>query len=424
LSTRAAQAIVVEGLGKKFRRHHAGRPRTFKEMLLRGPLSMGGKDEFWALRDVSFSIAKGRMVGIVGPNGAGKSTLLRLIGGIGRADQGSITVNGRIGALLELGAGFHPDLTGRENVYISGVIAGLTREDIAERFDAIVEFSELKAFIDSPLRTYSTGMQMRLGFAVAVHTDPDILLIDEVLAVGDLAFQQKCLKRVKEFKERGCTILLVSHNAHSIERLCDEALWLRRGQLVALGPPDVVTRQYVNEMSVETSRRTPTTEPVARTHNGTELRMNENRFGSLECTIVAVHLLDPQGYAVSKRDSGEPLQVQIDYRMPEPIKSPIFGVTISQDDGTICYDASTAGSGCQVPTLDGPGRVTLQLDRLDLIGGQYYVDVGIYERDWTYTYDYHWHVYPLIVRPTPGEKGIVRPPHRWQLQTSAAQQRG
>jgi lipopolysaccharide transport system ATP-binding protein len=419
--------IAVENLGKRFNRRRADHPRTFKEAVLCGPRDILHRrrareaEEFWALRDISFSIPKGRMVGIVGPNGAGKSTLLRLIGGIGRADEGSVTVNGRIGALLELGSGFQPDLTGRENVYVSGVIAGLTRHEIAQRFGAIVDFAELEAFIDSPLRTYSTGMQMRLGFAVAVHTDPDILLIDEVLAVGDLAFQRKCLERIEQFKARGCTILLVSHDAHSIEQLCDEALWLRRGQLIAMGPPEVVTRQYVEEMSVETQRRTPTTAPNTLTPSGAELRINENRFGSLECKIVAVRLLDHQGYTVTELDSGDPLQVKIEFLAPEPIESPIFGVTISQEDGTVCYDAATDGSGYRLPTLHGPGRISLHLDRLDLIGTRYYVDVGIYERDWTYTYDYHWHVYPLIVRPTPGEKGILRPPHRWQLERSVSQ---
>jgi lipopolysaccharide transport system ATP-binding protein len=417
-------AIVVEKLGKRFRRYHADRPRTLKEAVVRGLRRTKPVDDFWALRDVSFSVAPGRMVGVVGPNGAGKSTLLRLAGGVGRADEGRVTVNGRIGALLDLGAGFHPDLTGRENVYINGVIAGLTRREVADRFADIVAFAELEEFIDSPLRTYSTGMHMRLGFAVAVHTDPDILLIDEILAVGDLAFQRKCLDRIDQFKARGCTILLVSHDASSIRQLCDEALWLRRGQLVAYGPADVVVRQYEEEMSAETRRRTPSNKPVVRTVTGAELQLNENRLGSLEIEITAVRLLDPQGLHVTELSSGAPLHVEIEYQAPTPIPSPIFGVTISREDGTICYDASTQGAGHTLPTVHGAGRISCQFERLDLIGAQYYVDVGVYEREWAYAYDYHWHVYSLIVHPTPGEKGIVRPPHRWQIDPISSHHNG
>src|SRR5438132_13144083 len=214
-------AIIVQNLSKQFRRYHSDRPWTLQEAFLQGLRRMKPAEYFWALHEVSFSIAYGRMVGVIGPNGAGKSTLLRLIGGVGRPDKGTIRVHGQIGALLDLGTGFHPELTGRENVFVSGVIAGLTRREVAQRFDSIVAFAELQQSIDSPLRTYSSGMQMRLAFAVAIHTEPEILLIDEVLAVGDLAFQRKCLQRIAQFKAEGCTILLVSHDATLIQQLCD-----------------------------------------------------------------------------------------------------------------------------------------------------------------------------------------------------------
>jgi lipopolysaccharide transport system ATP-binding protein len=410
--------IVVQDLSKSFRVYAVDRPSTLKEALLRGWRGLrrvAPAERLWALRDVSFTVARGRMVGVIGPNGAGKSTLLRLIGGVGRADEGSIEAHGRIGALLDLGAGFHPDLTGRENVFINGVISGLTRQEVARRFDSIVAFAELEPFIDNPLRTYSTGMQMRLGFAVAAHTDPEILLIDEILAVGDLAFQRKCLDRIAQFKAQGCTILLVSHDANSIQRLCDEALWLRQGKLVAYARADVVVRQYVEEMSAETQRRTPASHPVMHTPTGAELQVNQNRFGSLEMEIVAVRLLDPAGQPVTELDSGAPLRVEIEYQAPHPIPGPIFGVTISREDGQVCCDTSTAGAGHHLPTVHGPGRIAFHMERLDLIGAQYYVDVGVYEREWAYAYDYHWHVYPLVIRPTGGEKGILRPPHRWEM---------
>lgn len=239
--------IVVQALGKRFRCYHADRPWTLQEAFQRGLRRMKPPEFFWGLRDVSFSVAPGRMVGLVGANGAGKSTLLRLIGGVGRPDEGSVEVQGRIGALLELGAGFHSDLTGRENVFISAIVNGLIRQEVTERFDSIVDFSELHEFIDSPLRTYSTGMQMRLAFAVAAHMEPEILLIDEVLAVGDVSFQRKCIERITQFKAGGCTVILVSHDAKIIRELCDEALWLNSGRVEAQGPVDVVMEQYITE---------------------------------------------------------------------------------------------------------------------------------------------------------------------------------
>ena len=246
--------IIVRGLGKQFRRYQANRPRTLQEMILRGLRGMRPVERFWALQDVSFSVPQGQMLGVIGHNGAGKSTLLQLVGGIGKPDQGRVEVEGRIGALLSLGAGFHPELTGRENVSINGVISGLTRREVKERFDSIVAFAELEDFIDSPLRTYSSGMKMRLAFAVAIHIEPEILLIDEVLAVGDMAFQKKCLARINQFKERGCTILLVSHGVEFIEQNCDEALWLHSGQMRAYGPADVVVDQYVKAMAPGTKQ--------------------------------------------------------------------------------------------------------------------------------------------------------------------------
>ncbi len=237
--------VIVRGLGKQYRHYHKDRPRTLQEFFQRGLRGLKPVEYFWALRDVSVTVAPGRMVGVIGGNGAGKSTLLRLIGGVGRPDEGGVMAHGRVGALLDLGAGFHPDLTGRENVFINGVINGLTRREVAKQFNSIVAFSELEEFIDSPLHTYSTGMQMRLAFAVATHTHPEVLLIDEVLAVGDLTFQRKCLQRIAQFKIEGCTIILVSHDTELVAKLCDEALWLVAGRLVAHGAANVVVDQYL-----------------------------------------------------------------------------------------------------------------------------------------------------------------------------------
>jgi len=408
-------AIIVEGLGKKFRRFHPERPSTLQEAFFRGLRSMGPVEFFWALRDVSFNVAPGRMVGVIGPNGAGKSTLLRLIGSVGKPDEGMVEVHGRIGALLDLGAGFHPDLTGRENVSVTGVITGLTRRELSKRFDSIVAFAELEEFIDSPLRTYSTGMRMRLAFAIAVHVEPEILVIDEVLAVGDLLFKSKCLERIAQFKANGCTILLVSHDTALIRGLCDEALWLRSGHLMAHGPAHLVVDQYHAEVGAETRRRTPAMGPTVHTARGTELRVNENRFGSLELEVTSVRLLNPQGFPAAEIESGEPLSIEIDYMAVNPIPAPIFGVIITREDDLICYDTTTTASGLIMPTIKGYGQVVLHLERLDLKGGLYYVDVGVYERDCNYAYDYHWHVYPLIIRSDGRDKGVLRTPHRWEI---------
>jgi lipopolysaccharide transport system ATP-binding protein len=407
--------IVAQGVGKQFRRYHSNRPRKLTKALLRGWDSIKPVDHFWALRDVNFKIASGQMVGMLGPNGAGKSTLLRLIGGVTRPDEGTITTRGRIGALLELGSNFHPDLTGRENTFISGVIAGLTRQEVAQRFDSIVAFAQLENFIDSPLRTYSSGMQMRLAFSVAVHTDPEILLIDEVLMVGDISFQRKCLDRIAQFKADGCTIVLVSHFTDLIEQLCDEVLWLHGGRLVAHGPTKVVVDQYISEMMAETRRRTPTAQPIVHTVMGAELRSNENRFGSLDVEITQVSLLNEHGQPIAELKTGEPLCIELIYRSAQSIEAPIFSVTISREDGTICYDTNTAAIGLILPPSQGQGRIALRFDRLDLNGGQYYIDVGVYEQNWAYAYDYHWHVYPLLIHPIGADKGILRPPCRWEV---------
>jgi len=408
--------VIVRGLGKHFYRYHANQPVTLKQAVLSGLRHLKPAEPFWALRDISFSVAPGHMLGVIGTNGAGKSTLLRLLGGVGRPDKGSVKVNGRIGALLDLGAGFHPDLTGRENVFVGGIVAGLTRKQVAQRFDSIVEFAELQSFIDNPLRTYSTGMQMRLAFAVAVHTEPDVLLIDEFLSVGDLSFQSKCLERIAQFKAQGCAIVLVSHNAEQIQQLCDEALWLRNGQVVAYGEPEVVAGQYIAEMRSETQRRTPVEQPAVLTPSGAELRVNENRFGSLDLEIIDVRLLDSKGFAITELESGDSLRIEIKYQSHQSIYAPIFGVTISQEDGLPCYDTNTKIANLSLPFIQqGQGRIALELKRLDLKGGKYFVDVGVYERDWAYAYDYHWHVYPLLVRSNASGKGILYPPHHWRM---------
>ena len=243
-------SIAVEHLGKQFRRYHPHRPWTFQEAAIGGLRRLFPQEHFWILRDISFSVAPGRIVGVIGRNGAGKSTLLRTIAGIMKPEEGVVKVWGRLAAVIELGAGFHPDLTGRENLVVAGIVGGSTRREIERQIDSIVEFAEIEAYLDNPLHTYSDGMKMRLAFSLAIHLEPDVILIDEVLAVGDVAFQLKCLRRIMESKERGCAILLATHDLSTSRELCDEVLWLDGARLAEFGPPNRVVDKYLESMQV------------------------------------------------------------------------------------------------------------------------------------------------------------------------------
>ena len=400
--------VEVEGLGKEYLRR-AAVARTWRELFGSAARPRGAAEPFWALRGVSFSVGAGEMLGIVGGNGAGKSTLLRLLGGIGRPTAGRLNVRGRIGALLELGGSFLGDLSGRENAVLAAVVAGYTQAEAHARIDEIVAFAELEAVIDTPLRTYSSGMMMRLAFSVAVHTEPDVLLVDEFLSVGDLAFQAKCLARIRRIREDGCAVILVSHGMDQVRRSCERALWLRRGEVVAHDAAEVVAGAYEAEMRAETLRRTPPAPPRALT-DGQTLRVGENRFGSFDVEIVGVGLR-PAGAL----HSGGSLSVDIRWKAARPAPGPIFTVTIRRDDGTICLDTNTQASGDAAPDLLGEGTVRLEFDRLEIGAGSYYVDVGIYERNWSHAYDYHWHVYPLVVDGPNALKGVMVPPSRWTI---------
>jgi len=366
-----------------------------------------------ALRDVSLSVAQGEMLGVIGANGAGKSTLLRLLGGIGRPTSGRILVEGRVGGLLDLGGGFLRDLTGRENAMLAGVVAGLLRAEMAERLPEVVRFAELAEHIDAPLRTYSSGMQMRLAFAVAVHTDPQVLLVDEFLAVGDLAFQAKCHARIKALREQGCAIVMVSHGMHDVKELCDRALWLKGGEVAALGSPAQVVGMYEAEMRRESLRRTPDA-PASVTESGITLVPKQNRIGSLEVEISNVGLRPP-----GPLKCGEPLEVEFDLDARAGVRSPILVVSIVTENGTTCVDTNTRSAGIDVPDLEGAAHVRLAIGRLELGTGRYFVNVGVYETEWSYAYDSHLHAYPLDVEGPAAHRGLMAPPVRWRLEVPA-----
>lgn len=388
--------VIVEGLGKRFRYYHADRPTTIMEAALAGWRRMQPVDTFWALQDISFTVAKGQMLGVLGHNGAGKSTLLQLIGRVGRPDAGCIETRGRIGALLDLGAGFHTDLTGRENLFVTAISAGMTHREVQQRMASIVEFAELEAFIDSPLRTYSTGMQMRLAFAVAVHTSPDILLIDEHLSVGDLAFQTKCLDRIMQLKNDGCAIILISQSAEPIQTLCDQALWLDQGKMVAWGDPHAIASRYTSKMDAKSLPK-------------------PHQTYSREIEIVNAACLDEQQRPTARLRPGEPLTIEISYRAHQLLADCIFVISISNDAGEIFLNTHSATAGVSVPAKLGEGKIRLYLKRLDLSGGDYFVNVGIFNHNWEKTFDYHWHQYPLEIQRAFYEESILAPPRHWEI---------
>ncbi len=387
--------VIVENLGKRYRRMHSDRPRTIMEAALAGFRKLRAMETFWALQDVSFSVMPGQMVGVLGHNGAGKSTLLQILSGIVQPDTGRVQVTGRMGALLDLGSGFHEDLTGRENVYINAIIGGLTRREAEKRFDQMLEFAELEDFIDNPLRTYSAGMQMRLGFAVAIHTNPDVLFIDEFLSVGDLAFQAKCLDRILTLKRNGCAIVLISHNANQVQDMCDQAIWLEQGQIKAYGEPEVVGQAYSDKMEAKAN-----------------IQAQRPEY-SQEALIEAVCLQDRQGAALTQIDSGAGLIIAITYRIQQPIEGLIVSVCITTDDGQICFNTNTGTIALDLPTTIGSHPLNLDLERLDLSGGKYFVNVGLYAGDWSFTYDYHWHQHRLTIGWTPPEQTLLYPPRHW-----------
>lgn len=407
--------IVVENVGKFYRSRNSGRPTTLKGYMLDWSAARKKEPapEYWGLRHVSFSVSPGRSVGVVGMNGAGKSTLLRLIGDVGRPDEGAIRTSGRVGALLDIGAGLTDDLTGRENVYLLGVISGMLRSEVTEEFERIVAFAELEDHIEAPVRTYSTGMRMRLAFAVAIHTRPDILLIDEALAVGDKAFQHKCFARVSEIRATGCTIFLVSHDVAQIKALCDEVLFLESGRMVAYGPRDETLALYEATVDAKLAQATDDLAPVE-SDDGL-LEKEVNRFGTGKMQIDTVVLHQGGREAVEVIRSGAPLSIAFTYRAIPQIENAIAVMGIYAEDDTCCYESNSLLGGRPIPLPNG--ELTLSMDRLDLAPGTYTVSVGLFSPDWGEVYDYHDQVYPLRVIGAKPSKGLLNPPFDWEART-------
>jgi lipopolysaccharide transport system ATP-binding protein len=415
-SPTAEIAISLRQVGKRFRLHRGRQVSTVKDLFVRlftggrGPGLLSG-EELWALRDVTLDLARGRMVGIVGSNGSGKSTLLKVLGGILKPTTGQVSVRGRVSALIELGAGFHPEFTGRENIHVNGVLLGLSRAEIRARFDEIVAFAGLEPFVDNPVKTYSSGMYMRLGFAIAVTVDPDVLLIDEVLAVGDEAFQHRCVGKIQEFKARGKTIVLVSHDLGSIERLCDEAVWLDGGRLRARGETREVVGQYLDHVAREEARALGLEHAQA---EATARAGSAARWGTREIELTRVQLSDAAGRERYLFETGEPCTLRLAYRAHRPIEDPVFGLGVFRKDGICCYGTNTAVDGLTLGKVAGDGEVLVDLERLDLVEGEYLLDVAVHARD-GHPYDYHARLYAFAVRSRVRDTGVARLAHRWRL---------
>jgi ABC-type polysaccharide/polyol phosphate transport system ATPase subunit len=435
------KAIDAVDVTKVYRRYARKRQfATLKSALLSGSLirDLNPNETFNALQGVTFSVPKGSTYAIVGRNGSGKSTMLKCVAGITKPTTGRVAVSGRVSALIELGAGFHPEISGRENVFINGIMLGLTKREISRRFDEIVEFAELEDFIDAPVKTYSSGMYMRLGFAVAIHVDPDVLLVDEVLAVGDEGFTHKCLDKFSDFRRRGKTILLVTHSLGLVERLCDEALWIDEGKGRTSGDPRRVVGAYITD--VERSEEAALTaadararvqadaapasaeppspvsrEPGPATDTPQDMfRASEGRWGSREVEITDVALLAGDDTPTHVFQCGEAMTIALRLRAREPVTDFAFGIGIFNAEGLCCYGTNTEVEEYVPQLLSGDGEVRFRIDALDLVGGTYKVDVAVHRRDGL-PYDYHRLLHTFRIKSRTKDVGIFRPPHRWEF---------
>jgi ABC-type polysaccharide/polyol phosphate transport system ATPase subunit len=436
-------AIQVSRVSKIYRKYsHRKQFATLKSALLSRSLVRNLKPEetFTALNDVTLTVPRGQTLGVIGRNGSGKSTLLKLVAGITKPSLGTVAVQGRISALIELGAGFHPEISGRENVFINGIMLGLTKREVTRRFDEIVEFAEMKDFIDAPVKTYSSGMYMRLGFAVAIHVDPDVLLVDEVLAVGDEGFTRKCLDKFAEFKRRNKTILLVTHSLNLVQRFCDEALWLDAGRVKGSGDPARIVGAYITDVAANEEQQLAAgdakaqasaadavvspDEPAAAvlpdnpvetaTGPADMFRAAEGRWGSREVEITAVRLTGADGEPAHVFRSGDPLHIRISTRAPVAIEDFVIGIGIFNAEGVCCYGTNTSLEELLPVRVYGDAEAVFSIDSLDLVEGTYKLDVAVHRMD-GYPYDYHRLLYTFRVKSRTKDVGIYRPRHAWRF---------
>lgn len=413
-------AVRLEQVSKSYRRLASGYPfRTLKSALVNRSLvrDLRPGEAIEALRSISFEVTKGEAVGLIGGNGSGKSTLLKLIAGLLRPTSGTVQTHGRVAALIELGAGFHPEISGRENIFINGAVLGLGRRQIQERYDDIVRFAGLEDFIEEPVKNYSSGMYVRLGFAVAVHTDPEILLVDEVLAVGDEAFSHRCMRRIEEFLARRHTLVLVSHDLGLVEEVCDRALWLDGGELVGEGRPRQVADAYraavadqearEHKQAKEAGSGDETGEPAARDDEVT-------RWGSGAARIVGARLLDAAGKETYHIRSGSPVTFEAEVEAHDSLADFVFGIGLFTPRGVECWGSNTDLAGFEPQRLAGSATVRIHCAELRLAPGEYLVDLAVHARDGA-PYDYRRRLFAFTVTSSQRGAGLYFPIHDWSF---------
>ncbi len=386
------------------------RPRSFQEVFVQRRLR-GQRQAFWALHDASFTIEAGERVALIGANGSGKSTILKLMSRVIDPTSGSIATRGRIAGLLELGTGFHPDLTGRENVFLNGSILGISRRDIQKQLEAIIDFADIGPFIDVQVRNYSSGMVVRLGFAVTTLLQPDILLIDEVLAVGDQNFQRKCLDRLAELQSAGVTLVFVSHSLDQVRRLCQRAIWLDHGVIRADGDAEEVTGAYLDEQA---SAKQPRFAP----HFGAA---SHQRWGSFQAEITRVELLNRDGVCPPYFKTGDFFRLRLHYMAYRRIEQPTFGMAFYRRDGIHVNGPNSYHEGYAIPYIEGAGYVDYVVEQLPLNQGDYELTTVIYNQDSTIPYDHQHRLHVMEVRAPRvwAEEGVVHVAGKWQHTASA-----
>jgi len=361
------------------------------------------KREFWALKNIGFEIKSGEIVGIIGPNGSGKSTLLKLLGGVLVPDYGKIQVTGKVGSLIEVGAGFHPMLTGRENVYVNGAILGMSRKEVDAKFDAIVNFADIGDFLDTPVKNYSSGMFVRLGFSVAVHADPDILLVDEVLAVGDLAFALKCHRKMSELRQKGVTQIIVSHNSQAIRNICQRVLWLEKGEIINAGPVHDLLDEYeskvIDKLEVKTGKK-----------------INYDHSVKLK----KVELLNAENKPTTQYEVGEKIVIKIHFSAKREIQNPVFAVSIFDIEQRQIFSNYSSFDGYKINSVSGEGDIEYILEKNILRPGKYSLSVSISELEVGNVLELHEKIYMLMIAKNNRSYGIVNPFPRWQLDERSA----
>ena len=432
-------AIDVKKVTRNYQKYSSRhRFKTFKSSLLSGDIfrSLKPDEIVTALDSVTFSAEKGTTFGVIGENGSGKSTLLKIISGITKPTSGSVSVNGKVSALIELGAGFHPEITGRENVFINGIMLGLSKKEIQEKYDDIVRFAELEAFIDAPVKTYSSGMYMRLGFSVAINVNPDILLVDEVLAVGDASFVPKCIDRIGDFKRKKKTILFVSHDLDTVIKICDRVCWLKDGKVVTIGDPKRVVDSYlqdvldkqeeefekrqarVDQAIEEKIEKSPQIEEQI--HASDETRSDarrEERWGKREIEIKKVRFKGSDGREKHVFSPDEGMTIELEVESYSRIKNFVFGIGIFNSEGLCCYGTNTQSEDFISRSIEKQGKVVCRIEKLNLINGIYYLNVAAHKTD-GYPYDYHRNIYSFMVSSMNKDVGIYRPSHAWEFSSN------